>query len=243
MEGGGHRQRGAAFYARARIDNGKLRLSNGAQAIAARFGRPVHATDWTVTARMGNGTNDAYAQLMVGVGGNRRFGGPTKYLIRVGEFFDGSEQVRYNWQVLASDSATIFFSDSRYWYRIGGGYSEAVAPVGELMDVTFSAKNDTLSVVIGDEELFISDVYGAYPNEMFRLWLSVWNTKTSRSERTGVFDWVEVTGSPLPENSNREKPHLNVYGRGPGAATMSVTATDPGGLTAIQPRRDSANAR
>ena len=188
------------------IDDGKLRLTNPTWTTLVHWAtaqRPIHATDWTVAARMGNITGTSWVQLVIEVGGNTGADGPNYYLIQVGEdrgFFWPilGEVTDSDWRIFASDSPEIkrWFD----WHIVAYGLSEEVAPVGELMDVTVSVKDGAFSVVIGDEEVFISEVHGAYPNIMRKLWLSVWPKSYSETaSRTGFFDWVEVTGSPYTQ--------------------------------------------
>ena len=188
------------------IDDGKLRLTNPTWTTLVHWAtgqRPIHATDWTVAARMGNITGTSWVQLVIEVGGNAGAEGPTYYLIQVGEdrgFFWPilGSVTDSDWRIFASDSPEIkrWFD----WDIVAYGLSEEVAPVGELMDVTVSVTDGAFSVVIGDEEVFISEVHGAYPNIMRKLWLSVWPKSYSETaSRTGFFDWVEVTGSPYTQ--------------------------------------------
>ena len=172
-------------FTTAGIDNGKLRLTNTDGKYWAYVRRPFWATDWTVTARMGNVTRGSWVQLVIQTGVPRGEG-PFYYLFQVGR--DLSNSLKGNWRIIRRNRL------GEYYY-IAHGWSQAVASVGELMDVTLSVKDDTLSAVIGDEEVFSSAVYGGYPNIMTNLWLAVWPLPGTTG-KAGVFEWLEVTGLP-----------------------------------------------
>ena len=174
-------------FTTADIGNGKLRLTNINGKRWAFVRRPFWATDWTVKARMGNLTEDSWVQLVIGTDTDPRY-----YYFLVGEDPNGrwklnGRPIGGNWRLFADRRGRLTY--------IAHGSSEAVAPVGELMDVSLSVEDDTLSVVIGDEEVFSSAVYGGFNNVMTNLWLAVWPLPGTTG-KAGVFEWLEVTGLP-----------------------------------------------
>jgi len=176
-------------FTTAGINNGKLRLTNTDGKWWGFVRRPFWATDWMVTARMGNVTKDSWVQLVIQTAAQGA--APNYYYLQVGEDPDGVWKLNGipiggNWRLLGRERGRLTL--------IAHGSSDAVADLGQLMDVTLSVKDDTLSAVIGDEEVFSSAELGAHRNTMVNLWLAVW-PRPGKADKTGIFEWFEVTGS------------------------------------------------
>ena len=162
--------------------------------------RSIDAKNWTVSARMGNVTEDSWVQLFVWLlPPNRPADG---FFLQVGA--DPKHhwtQEDTNWRLVAR------YDKGRRWDVIASGESEAVGSSGELVDVTLSHVGSRLSVSIGDSVVFSSTKFGwGSVYSTTHLTLGVWPARGSTAPKTGVFDWVEVkgdtTGSWEPDEVN-----------------------------------------
>jgi len=174
---------------RRRVVDGKLRMtSNNANELAlART--PLRATEWEVTASMGNGTADSWVQIMMFTSHSRY----TAYAFQLGEdttgtFDDITDEPGTNYRFLVWDA------QGRQWTAPADGYgtSDAVKGVDELMEVGFSAQRGHFSATVDGERLFMIP-HDDYPDEVVILSLAVWPL-LGTTGKVGDFDWVQVYG-------------------------------------------------
>lgn len=174
---------------RRRVVDGRLRMtSNNADALAlART--PLRATEWEVTASMGNGTADSWVQIMMFTRHNRY----TAYAFQLGvdntgTFDDITGEAGTNYRFLVWDAQGGQWTAPPDSY----GTSDAVKDVNELMEVSFSAQRGHFSATVGGERLFMIP-HGGYPDEVVILSLAVWPL-LGTTGKVGDFDWVQVYG-------------------------------------------------
>ena len=200
-----------------------------------RFG----ARNWTVSARMGNVTEDSWVQQMVwlrSAGGRRPAVG---FLLQVGA------DPEHHWTEDDTNWRLVAWYGGDYGHEvIASGESEAVGGLGELVDVSLSHVGPTLSVAIADSVVFTTNRFG----DNTRYYVSfvatgVWPADYgSTVPRTGVFDWVEVRGDTIgiwePDEANGDTANwVEVNGE-----KMETWRTGPkwNGVQPLAPRIDEA---
>ena len=175
--------------ARRQVVDGKLRMTTNTVNTQAWARTPLSATDWEVTAMMGNDTGDSWAQILMFTRDSRYQG----YALQIGADTTGT------WDDITGRSGTNYRllvwdgSDGRWISPLGtSGTSDAVKEAGELMEVTFSAQNGDFAATVDGEQLF-SIAREPYPDDVAILTLAVWPLPGTTG-KVGVFDWVEVFG-------------------------------------------------
>ena len=171
------------------VVEGKLRMTTTNADAQAWARTPLSATEWEVTASLGNDTGDSWVQILMFTRDSRyqayalQLGADT-----TGTFDDLTGQSGTNYRLLVWDA------NIEWWTAAPGanGTSDAVKNVGELMNVSFSAQSGEFSAKVDDEQLFRIS-FGPYPDEVVILTLAVWPL-SGTTARVGVFDWVEVFG-------------------------------------------------
>ena len=139
--------------------------------------RPILATHWTATARMGKVSEDSWVQLALW------FSGPSRpadgYALLIG---------KGKWQLLENSGDE--------WQVAAGGESEAVDGAHHMVDVTLSHVGPEFSVAVGDTVLFSdTDIGSGSDYSVAYLTLAVVPQFNAKGAKTGVFDWVEVNGA------------------------------------------------
>lgn len=174
---------------RRRVVDGKLVMTTNTRNTPAWARTPLSATDWEVTAVMGNDTEDSWAQILMFTTHVRYTG----YIFQVGLDTTGT------WDDITGESGTnyrllVWDGQEQVWTAPPNTYgtSNAVKGVGDLMEVAFSARNGEFTATVEGEELFRIP-RGPYPDEVAILTLGVWPVDTTVG-KVGVFDWVEVYG-------------------------------------------------
>lgn len=174
---------------RRRIADGKLVMTTNKRDTQAWARTPLSATDWQVTAVMGNDTEDSWAQILMFTTDSRYQG----YALQIGMDTTGT------WDDLTGESGTnyrllVWDAEAGWWTAPSNtnGTSDAVKGVGDLMEVTFSVQHGEFSAAVDGEELFRIP-RGPYPDEVAILTLGVWPVAGTVG-KIGVFDRVEVFG-------------------------------------------------
>ena len=175
--------------ARRQIVDGKLRMTTNKQDTQAWARTPLAATDWKVTAVMGNDTKDSWAQLLMFTTDSRYPG----YMLQIGPDTTGT------WDDVTGESETnyrllVWDANVEWWTAPPNTYgmSDAVKGEGELMTVTFAAQSGDFIATVDGEQLFRVSL-APYPGEVAILTLGVWPLQGTVG-KVGVFDWVEVFG-------------------------------------------------
>lgn len=171
------------------VRDGKLRMTTSRADALALARTPLSATEWEITASMGNGTGDSWAQILMFTTDSRY----TAYTFQLGAdttgtFDDLTGNSETNYRLLVWDANAGWWTAPPDAY----GTSDAVKNVNELMQVTFSAQRGHFSAKVDDEELFRIP-HGPYPDEVAILGLAVWGLQGTTG-KLGIFDWVEVFG-------------------------------------------------
>ena len=175
----------------AELAEGMVRVThlNRPRTLFSALLRPVLAHDWTVSARMGNVTENSWVQLRVNLS-------PRDYRPARSLHLQVGADPEHHWTEDDTNWRLLAYNEDYSFEVVASGESEAVGGLGELVDVTLSHVGRTLSVVIGDSVVFSSRGFGD-PSRYFvwNLFLGVWPADHgSTVPRTGVFDWVEVNG-------------------------------------------------
>jgi len=171
------------------VRDGKLRMTTSKADALALARTPLSATEWEITASMGNGTGDSWAQILMFTTDSRY----TAYAFQLGAhtpgtFHDLTGNSETNYRLLVWDANAGWWTAPPDAY----GTSDAVKNVNELMQVTFSAQRGHFSAKVDDEELFRIP-HAPYPDEVAILGLAVWGLRGTTG-KLGIFDWVEVFG-------------------------------------------------
>lgn len=171
------------------VADGKLRMTTSKAEALALARTPLSATEWEVTATMGNGTADSWAQILMFTRDSRY----TAYTLQIGmdttgTFDDLTGNSETNYRLLVWDANTGWWTAPPGTY----GTSDAIGNVNELMQVAFSAQSGHFSAKVGDELLF-RIAHGPYPDEVAILSLAVWGLQGTTG-KVGIFDRVEVFG-------------------------------------------------
>ena len=174
---------------RREVVDGKLRLTTTNPNSDGRARTPLSATQWSVTAVMGNETDDSWAQLMLFTRDSRYAG----YVLQIGADTVGS------WDDVTGESGTnyrllVWDAQEGRWLSPPGtaGTSDAVKGLGNLMKVTFSAQSGEFIATVDGVQLFRVP-HDPYPDEILILSLGV-SPLQGTTGKAGLFDWVEVFG-------------------------------------------------
>lgn len=175
----------------ARVDDGRFWLENTDAQFLALASASLFATQWKVTASMGNATGSAWAALVVGAD-HEVF---SAYQIQIGA--DGNSfglgETDYRFLILDASTPTWFYDDG--WY----GQSDAIGDVGELTTIAIAAEGDALTVTAGSTELLRIDLTGTVlSGDANFVALVSWPAPQTTGQPV-FFDWVEVTGIALGE--------------------------------------------
>lgn len=173
------------------------------------------ATDWEITASVANGTEGSWASLVVGTLHSRY----PVLALQLGADPDGVFGAPSNYRLRALD---VTLSGGPEFVPVPGtmGTSEAIKDVGELMEVSWVIRNDSISASV-DGELLFSIEAGPYPTEVVQVGIGV-RPATNAAGKIALFDWVEVSG---------------VAGAGPGRQAPRPEAGLPGILRVLSKRR------
>jgi len=174
---------------RRRVFEGKLRMTTTNPNADARARTPLSATQWKVTAVMGNDTDDSWAQILMLTRHSRYQG----YVLQIGADTTGA------WDDITGESGTnyrllVWDAQNGVWISPPrtAGKSDAVKDAGDLMEVTFSAQNGRFNATVDGRQLFRIPL-APYPDEVVVLALGV-APLSGTTGKIGVFDWVEVFG-------------------------------------------------
>ena len=172
----------------ASVEDGRFWLENTTAGVLGIASSSLFATEWRVTASLGNATESAWAALVVGAD-HEVF---SVYQIQIGA--DGNSlglgQTDYRFLVFAAGVG--WFSDDG-WY----GQSDAIGDVGELTTISIGVEDQLLTVTAGSTELLRIDLTetvlsGTATSAVLASWPAPGTTG-----QPVFFDWVEVTGIPL----------------------------------------------
>lgn len=150
------------------VDDGRLRLHGGLY-------RDASAVEWELKTAMGNGGDSVLTGLYT-----RNAGSPDLYSFSVG--YRELRHANYRFETCCDWAIELD------WY----GYSDAIADVGELTEVTLAVVGGRLTVVAGSTLLVAVDMVARdWPDRMQSVTLYV-----ARLDRRipvfGFYDWVEL---------------------------------------------------
>lgn len=173
----------------ASVEEGRLWLENTDAGNLGLAGANLFATEWRVTASLGNATGDAWAALVVGAD-HEVF---SAYQIQIGADDNsfGLGQTDYRFFVFDGSAPSWLYDDG--WY----GQSDSIGNVGELTTITIAAEGGALTVTAGSTELLRIDLTGTVlSDDATFVALASWPAPGTTGQRV-FFDWVEVTGIAL----------------------------------------------
>jgi len=182
----------------AMIADGRFWLANAASGYLGFAGFSLNATEWEVTAALGNATSAAWAALIVGAD-HERF---SSYQIQIGA--DGNNfglgDTDYRFLLFDGSGPTWLYDDG--WY----GQSDAIGDVGELTEITMAVRSGVLTVKAGSTELMRLDFAGTVlSGDATHVVMATWPAGQSTGNR-GFFDWVEVKGIGLDNRTTDMHP-------------------------------------
>ena len=180
------------------IADGKFWLANAASTFLGYAGVLLNATEWEVTAAMGNATSAAWAALFVGTD-HERF---STYQFQIGADSGhfGLGHTDYRFLVFDESGPTWLYDDG--WY----GQSDAIGDVGELTEIAMAIRSEVLTVMAGSTELVRLNLTGTVlSSNATYLVLVTWPAGTSTGNR-GFFDWIEVRGISLDNRTTDRHP-------------------------------------
>lgn len=182
----------------AMIADGRFWLANAASGYLGFAGFSLNATEWEVTAALGNATSAAWAALIVGAD-HERF---SSYQIQIGA--DGNNfglgDTDYRFLLFDGSGPTWLYDDG--WY----GQSDAIGDVGELTEITMAVRSGVLTVKAGSTELMRLDFAGTVlSGDATYVVMATWPAGQSTGNR-GFFDWVEVKGIGLDNRTTDMHP-------------------------------------
>ncbi len=173
----------------ASVEEGRFWLENTNAQFLAFASANLFATEWTVTASLGNATDNAWAALVVGAD-HEVF---SAYQIQIGASGNSFEfgESDYRFLVFAGGLVGWLYDDG--WY----GQSDAIGDVGELTTIAIAAGGGVLTVNAGSTELLQMDLgENGFSGDATFVALVSWPGPGTTGQPV-FFDWVEVTGIPL----------------------------------------------
>ena len=189
------------------VSDGRLRLRGSLQ-------RTVNAADWEFKTAMGNDGDRITAGLY-----SYNTGSPLAYWFSIGyaESFLGLDESDYRMLTCNADRCV---AEEGWW-----GTSDAIADVGELTEVTWTARGD-LTAVAGSTLLVSVDMAARdWTTHMGEAWLVAYALASGEIEDRGFFDWVELNGSNADADWHSGPPDIDMSElskAGPGVGIPSV---------------------
>lgn len=173
----------------ASVEDGRFWLENtNAQALGFASAN-LFATEWRVTASLGNATRDAWAALVV-LADHERF---PAYLIQIGADGNSFGWGETDYRFLVRDQQQGLWATSEEWI----GQSDVIGDVGELTTISMAIEDGLLTVTAGAKELLRIELAGTVLSGTATLAiLASWPSGETTGRRV-FFDWVEVTGIAL----------------------------------------------
>ena len=171
----------------ASVEDGRFWLESTDAQVLGFASATLFATEWNVTASLGNATGDAWAALVVGAD-DEVF---SAYQIQIGA--DGN-----SFDLGHTDFRFFVFGAGVGWLYDDGWYgqSDAIGDVGEPTTIAIAAGGGALTVTAGSTELLRMDLAEAgLSGDATFVALVCWPGVTA-GQRV-FFDWVEVTGIGL----------------------------------------------
>ena len=173
----------------ASVDDGRFWLENTEAQSLAFATASLFATEWKVTASLGNATENAWAALVVGAD-HEVF---SAYQIQIGADDNSFELGQTDYRFFIFDGSFWLYDDGFY------GQSDAIGDVGELTTIAIAAEGGTLTVTAGSTELLrINLAETVLSGDANFVALVSWPAPQSTGQPV-FFDWVEVTGIALGE--------------------------------------------
>ena len=161
------------------VGDGRLRL-------AGTVHRDANADEWEFMAAMGNGSDSVLTGLYI-----RNAGSPDLYVFSIG--YAESDHANYRFATCCDWAVELD------WY----GYSDAIAEVGELTEVTLAAVGGRLTAVAGSTPLVTVDLAARdWPDRMHGVFLRV--VRLARIPVYGFYDWVELNAVEMDADAGPE---------------------------------------
>ena len=208
--------------AAAEVVDGLLRLSNSSAGVPGRATRDLtKLVDWEVRANVGRAHDDAAVRMVMHTG----FSFFPAFALEIGSgvTLGGSD---------TSFRVLVFDGNANSWLVINAGTSENVNDsTGALTEVTVSIKNLDFSMKIGDEQVHFETLTGAPPELQQLTAVSLWVVPYEQETgKTGLFDWIEVTGDAASDGADTDSDIIQVPARlvpPPVKPTPAAAATPP----------------
>jgi len=173
----------------ASVEDGRFWLENTTAGFLGIAGSSLFATEWRITASLGNATESAWAGLVVGAD-HERF---TDYMIQIGADDNSFGLGETDYRFLVADQSQGVWLVSEEW----SGQSDAIGDVGELTTISIGIEDQLLTVTAGATELLRIDLAGTVLSGIATsAILASWPAQGTTGQRV-FFDWVEVSGIAL----------------------------------------------
>ena len=190
------------------LSDSVLELTNSSAGIAGRVNRDLEApvNGWEVRARLGRAQTDSVVVSVILTTGHERYG---RYALDVGSGV-GVEGQDTNYRFYVLDQTRRWPAEDP-WVIVEGAYgvSEAVNDgAGEFTEVAASLQDGDLRIRAGDTELASVTLGDEYPLRVTQIGLWVFPLDGA-ADRTGLFDWVEVSGTQTVGAARAETGRVN----------------------------------
>ena len=173
----------------ASVEDGRFWLENTVAGFLGLASFSIFASEWRVTASLGNATESAWAALVV-LADHERF---PAYMIQVGADGNSFGWGETDYRFLVRDQQEGLWATSEDWI----GQSDAIGDVGELTTISIAIEDGLLTVTTGATELLQIELAGTVLSGIATsAILASWPAQGTTGQRV-FFDWVEVTGIAL----------------------------------------------
>ena len=179
----------------ASIEDGRFWLENVTSGFLGIAARSLSATEWRLTAALGNATSNAWVALLVATDHDRF----SAYQIQIGadgnNFGLGDTNYRFLlWDGVGPEGQPTWLVDDE-WY----GQSDAIADVGELTNIVIAIESEVLTVTAGSAELVRIDLSETVLSGVTtEIALASWPSGETTGQRV-FFDWIEARGIGLED--------------------------------------------
>ncbi len=179
--------------ASAQVSEGVLQLTNTGSGMPGRAGHGLNRNlvDWQTDIRLGRAQENAVVRVV--------FHTPNQITpslgagIGSGLEIDGQD-TNFRFQVFVRQGGGS-------WQPLEAGESDAISDeAGEFTELSVALKQMSLSMVAGGDTILAVNLRerGAPPDVAILTGLELWVVPLDgANERTGLFDWIEVTGTPV----------------------------------------------
>lgn len=173
----------------ASVSDGSFWLTNTQPRFLGLASTSLFATEWKVTASLGNATEDAWVALVVGAD-HEQF---SAYQIQIGADDNDVGVGETDYRFLVWDQAQEVWLFDEAWF----GQSDVIGDVGEATTIAIAVEGRLLIVTADSTELLQVDLAGTVlSSTATSVILASWPEGLSTGNRV-FFDWVEVTGISL----------------------------------------------